>query len=120
MGLIKPDYSDPAVLEKIISDYKSGVAVEVIAGSLNAPKRSIIAKLSALGIYKPKTYLSKNGEAPVKKDSLVDSIAEQLGLDAEFCSSLEKVNKAVLKVLLKTLIEKNEKIDQLIKDMLED
>ena len=63
------------------------------------PDRSIIAKLSSLGVYKKKEYLTKRGEVPVKKEEYIDRIAKLLDVNAEFLESLEKVNKAVLALI---------------------
>ena len=63
------------------------------------PDRSIIAKLSSLGVYKKKEYLTKRGEVPIKKEEYIDRIAKLLDVNAEFLESLEKVNKAVLALI---------------------
>ncbi len=65
------------------------------------PERSIIAKLSSLGVYQKKQYTTKRGETPIKKSELIDRIAGLLDTNSEFLESLEKVNKAVL-VLIST------------------
>ena len=63
------------------------------------PDRSVIAKLSSLGIYKKKEYLTKRGEIPIKKEEYIEKIAALLDVNAEFLESLEKVNKAVLALI---------------------
>ena len=63
------------------------------------PDRSVIAKLSSLGVYKKKEYLTKRGEVPVKKEEYIDRIALLLDVNAEFLESLEKVNKSVLALI---------------------
>jgi transcription initiation factor TFIIIB Brf1 subunit/transcription initiation factor TFIIB len=87
------------VTEKMIQDYKSGLPVDQIADHLEVPQRSVIAKLSSLGIYQKKQYLNKRGEPPVRKDEYVDRIATHLGVPPETLDSLEKVNKNVLRML---------------------
>ena len=42
------------ITEKLIEDYKLGVPVSALAQSLDVPERSIIAKLSSLGVYNKK------------------------------------------------------------------
>lgn len=81
--------------------------VEDIALKLNKTKRSVIHKLLALGVYKkqPK-YLNKNGEIPVSKADLIDEIIPLLGIDAEAATSLEKVTKPILKLILSRLQDK--------------
>ena len=97
----------PEITTKLIADYEAGVPVEEIADSLSTtelvPVRSIIAKLSSLGIYKKKEYLTKRGEPPVKKEEYVDRIAKLLQVNAEILESLEKVNKNVLALIERKL-----------------
>lgn len=84
------------VTDRLIQDYQAGTPVEKLAQELQVPSRSIIAKLSSLGVYKRKEYVSKTGEPPRKKSDYIEKIAHLLDLDLELCESLEKVNKVVL------------------------
>lgn len=95
-------------LTKRISDeYTAGKTVAQLAEELSAelnevvPERSLIAKLSSIGVYKKKEYLNKRGEPPVKKEEYIERIAVLLDVNAEMLESLEKVTKNVL-VLLAT------------------
>src|ERR1035437_3353222 len=74
----------------------------------NVPERSIIAKLSSLGVYKKKEYLTKRGELPIKKSEYIEKIALLLDVDEETLDSLEKVNKNVLYLILLKLSPKTE------------
>ena len=85
--------------DKLIQDYKAGVPVKDLALELDVPERSIIAKLSSLGVYQKKQYLNKRGELPVKKSEHIERIAELLDVNLELLESLEKVNKGVLKLI---------------------
>ena len=85
--------------DKLITDYRSGVAVRDLAEGLDVPERSIIAKLSSLGVYQKKQYLNKRGELPVKKSEHIERIADLLEVNLELLESLEKVNKGVLKLI---------------------
>jgi len=90
--------------EKIIKDYEAGVTPQAIALTLSldgvvVPERSVIAKLSSLGVYKKKEYLTKRGEIPVKKSEYIEEIALLLGVNSEILESLEKVNKSVLALI---------------------
>lgn len=67
------------------------------------PDRSIIAKLSSLGVYRKKEYLTKRGEVPIKKEEYIERIAKLLDVNAEILESLEKVNKSVLALIEKKL-----------------
>ena len=89
--------------EKLKQDYLNDVPVDEIAAELDAPVRSVIAKLSALGIYKKKQYRNKRGEVPVKKEEYIQRIAELLEVNIDILESLEKANKNVLQILEKAL-----------------
>jgi len=87
------------ITDKLIEDYKLGVPVSALAQSLDVPERSIIAKLSSLGVYNKKSYVNKRGELPIKKSEHIARIAKLLDCDEEILESLEKVNKQVLKLI---------------------
>lgn len=89
--------------DQMVESYKGGTTVKDIAEKLDVPERSVIAKLSSLGVYQKKSYLNKRGEVPVKKEVYLEQIAKLLGKDLEVLESLEKCNKAVLKVILEAL-----------------
>ena len=97
------------ITDKLISDYKSGVPVATIATDLDVPERSVIAKLSSLGVYTKKSYVNKRGEVPVKKSEHIERIAELLAVDEELLESLEKVNKTVLRLIEAKLSESDPK-----------
>ena len=86
--------------EKLVADYTGGRNVDEMAAELNVPKRSVIAKLSSLGVYKAKVYVNKRGEQPIKKEEYIVRIASLLGIDVNLLDSMEKVTKTAL-----TLIE---------------
>lgn len=100
---------DKETTEKLIADYVAKIPVEDIARELDVPTRSVIAKLSSLGIYERKKYLTKRGEVPVKKEEYITRISALLGVNQEILESLEKVNKNVLVLITRALeIEKEE------------
>jgi response regulator RpfG family c-di-GMP phosphodiesterase len=84
---------------KMVADYQAGVTVETIAAELGKTVRSIVAKLSREKVYVAKTYVSKTGEAVIKKDSVADYIGEALGLSEADTESLTKANKTALKMI---------------------
>lgn len=89
----------PQVVEKIRQAYLASPTTETcstLAAELGVPPRSVIAKLSSLGVYQKRGYLTKQGEPPVRKGVYIDQIAAALGMPPELCESLEKVNKNVL------------------------
>ena len=88
---------------KIIADYQAGVAVEAIASAMGKTVRSIVAKLSREKVYVAKTYVSKTGEKPVKKDVTADAIGAILRLSENDIESLTKANKSALKAIFDAL-----------------
>ena len=99
------------ITNKLIKQYQEGTEVGAIAAMMTIehgepiPERSIIAKLSSLGVYKKKEYLTKRGEVPIKKEEYIERIAQLLDVSAEILESLEKVNKSVLQLLERKLLE---------------
>jgi hypothetical protein len=87
----------------MVSDYTSGVSVDSIAENLGKSVRSVVAKLSREGVYKAKTYVSKTGEKPVKKDVHADAIGAILRLSENDVDSLTKANKNALKAIFDAL-----------------
>ena len=89
----------PEQTAKMVTDYAAGVTVEALATELGKSVRSIVAKLSREKVYKAKTYVSKTGEAVIKKDAVADYIGEALGLGEADVESLTKANKNALKAI---------------------
>jgi len=87
------------ITDRLVEQYKTGTHVQKIAQELQVPERSVIAKLSSLGVYEKKSYLNKRGEVPIKKAEHIENIAKLLAMDPELLESLEKVNKNILQVL---------------------
>ena len=91
-------YTNEIVI-KLIEDYKKGVSIKDLAAQLDVPERSVIAKLSSLGVYKRKEYLNKRGEVPIKKEVYIDRIAALLDINVDLLESMEKVTKTALVLL---------------------
>jgi Zn-dependent peptidase ImmA (M78 family) len=91
------------ITDRIVNDYQAGILVERIALELKVPEKSIIAKLSSMGIYKKRQYLNKRGEVPVKKWQMIEELAQLLEVPSDQLESLEKVNKNVLVILKRRL-----------------
>lgn len=89
--------------EQIVTQYRDGMTPEDIAAALDVPSRSVIAKLSSLGVYQKKSYLNKRGEVPVKKEVYIEQVAELLAVEVDRLESLEKCNKSVLQLIIKAL-----------------
>lgn len=97
------------ITDRMVLDYQAGVAAQTIADQLDVPERSVIAKLSSLGVYQKKTYVNKRGEVPIKKSEHIERIAELLDVNLELLESLEKVNKGVLKLIEDNLVKSDPK-----------
>jgi hypothetical protein len=102
MGITVMKYTQETT-EQLRLDYLQGIAVSALAEGLGVPERSVIAKLSSLGVYKKKEYLTKRGELPVKKEEYIERIARLLEVNSDMLESLDKVNKSVLALLEKRL-----------------
>lgn len=88
--------------EYLIEEYKKEPTMHTVlclAEELNKTHKSIIGKLSREGVYERAVYKSKSGELPVTKVEIVSNIAENLGVETEDLSGLEKAPKATLKTL---------------------
>lgn len=97
-----PTYT-PEVLAQIVDKYKAGVPVASLREEFGFSERSLIAKLSSLGIYKKQPYTNKRGEIPVKKEEYINRIAKKLEIDVSLLESLEKVTKTALILIDKAL-----------------
>jgi hypothetical protein len=75
------------------------LVIDELASQLSKSRRSIIGKLSRLGVYEKKVYLTKRGENPVTKLELVADISQKLQIPLEKLEGLEKAPKEVLKCL---------------------
>lgn len=84
---------------QMTAQYLAGITVEEIAQMMGKTVRSVTAKLSREKVYKAKTYVSKTGEAVIKKDTVADYIGEALGLSEADTESLTKANKTALKMI---------------------
>lgn len=87
-------------VEKLVFAYQSGQSVESIADGMGKSVRSVVAKLSREGVYQAKSYVSKTGVKPVKKDLVADQIAAILNLTESEADSLTKANKTALNKIL--------------------
>ena len=93
------------MVEQMVADYEDTPTmetVEALAAQFSKPKRSIISKLSSLGVYKAQPRNTpKQGEPVVRKADIADAIQGALG---EQLPTLVKMSKADL-VAMATLIQ---------------
>ena len=84
---------------EMVSAYVANPSQETIAmfaEKFGKSVRSIVAKLSREKVYQAKSYETKTGEKPVKKDSMADAIGSVLKLTEAETESLTKANKTAL------------------------
>lgn len=98
-----PNYSD-ADIATIVDEYTlepTRATVDSLAEQLNKTPRSIIAKLSALGIYQKAERVTKRGEPVVMKADLVTQVQNAIGRELP---SLNKMTKADLSFMIDALV----------------
>ena len=93
----------PEATKELVDRYNAGEPLPQIAAALKVPERSVIAKLSSLGLRRRAPYVSKNGEPPVRKSKYVEDILNILEIEPSLGDSLEKCNKFLLKAILDRL-----------------
>ena len=97
-------YTDEMVehMVAVYEDTPTLATVDALVAEFGKPKRSIISKLSSLGVYKAQPRnTTKRGEPVVRNADIADSIQGALG---EQLPTLVKMSKADL-VALATLIQ---------------
>lgn len=96
------NYSESMIAE-ITAKYSADpvrATVDALAEKFDKSPRSIIAKLSALGIYQKAERVTKRGEPVVKKEFFVNAVNERLGRELP---SVAKMTKVDLQALLELL-----------------
>ena len=97
------NYTDEMV-ERMTSVYEANptrATAEEIAEEFDKPVRSVIAKLSNLGIYKAQARMTKTGAPVIRKEQIVAQIQEQVGIEVP---TLSKATKQDLQALLAALV----------------
>jgi len=81
---------------EFISDQYTAVptraTVDQLAEKFNKTPRSIIAKLSALGLYIKAERVTKRGEPVVRKDELVAQVQASVGVELPSLAKMTKVD----------------------------
>jgi len=85
--------------------------VEAFATKFGKTTKSIVAKLSREGVYVKAEKVTKAGEPIVKKDAMVEMIANEIGVTSDKLDGLEKAPKAVLKLVYAALATATEVAD---------
>jgi hypothetical protein len=89
----------PEMTVEMVATYSANPSQETVvllAEKFGKTVRSVVAKLSREKVYVAKTYETKKGEKPVKKDSMADAIGSILRLTEAETDSLAKANKTAL------------------------
>jgi len=77
--------------------------IDRLAATLEKSSRSIIGKLSKVGVYKKVPYSPKYADEVITKEDLVNRIAEYLDLDTDLLAGLAKSQKPALLYLEEVL-----------------
>tara|TARA_B000000609_G_C24082375_1_gene298175 strand:+ start:367 stop:687 length:321 start_codon:yes stop_codon:yes gene_type:complete len=96
------NYSE-SMISELTAQYTANpvrATVDALADKFDKSPRSIIAKLSALGIYQKAERVTKRGEPVVKKEFFVNAVNERLGRELP---SVAKMTKVDLQALLELL-----------------
>jgi len=93
----------PEQTAQMLADYAAGMDTASIAAKMGKTVKSVVAKLSREKVYQAKTYVSKTGEKPVKKDTVADAIGAVLRLTEAETESLTKANKTALNKIFQAL-----------------
>ena len=93
--------SDIAILTEEYQLEPTRETVDSLAKQLNKTPRSIIAKLSALGIYQKAERVTKRGEPVIMKAELVSKVQSALGRELP---SLNKMTKVDLQFMIDALV----------------
>ena len=96
------NYSETMIAE-ITSKYSADpvrATVDTLADQFGKSPRSIIAKLSALGIYQKPERVTKTGAPVVKKEVFVEAVNKRLGRELPSVAKMTKVDlEALLEIL---------------------
>lgn len=91
------------ITDRIIQEYvcnPSRETVDRLAEEINKTPKSVIAKLSSAGVYKPPKRTTKSGDIIIRKEDMAKQIGEWFGLEVP---SLSKAAKLELLSLYKAL-----------------
>jgi phage terminase large subunit-like protein len=96
------NYSDEMVarMMEVYSATPTRETAEELATEFDKPVRSVIAKLSNLGIYKAQARVTKSGAPVVRKEDIVAQIQATVGVEVP---TLAKATKQDLMTLLSAL-----------------
>ena len=91
------------MIDSMIAAYKAEptrATVDALADEFDKSARSVISKLSTLGVYQKAERVTKRGEPIIKKEVYVAKIQSALGRELP---SLEKVSKSDLMAMVEAI-----------------
>ena len=98
-----PNYTDD-VLAIMADEYRiepTRATVDTLADRFGKTPRSVIAKLSAMGIYQKAERVTKRGEPVIMKAELIEKVQNALGRELP---SLNKMTKPDLQFMIDALV----------------
>ncbi len=98
-----PNYSDEvlASMRETYLQAPTRATVDSLAEEFGKTPRSVIAKLSAMGIYQKAERVTKRGEPVVMKAELIEKVQNAIGREIP---SLTKMTKPDLQVMIDALV----------------
>ena len=96
---VAKNYTDDMVerMEQVYSANPTRATAEELAEEFDKPVRSVIAKLSSMGIYKAQARMTKTGAPIVRKADIVNQIEVALGTEMPTLAKASKIDLLILK-----------------------
>ena len=91
----------PDQVTMLVTEYNAGTSVEALAEALGKSVKSVVAKLSREGVYKPKTKATSG--ARVTKADMTKEVETLLNLPEGTLDSLQKGTSEALEMLVSAL-----------------
>lgn len=77
--------------------------VKNLAADVGRSYRSLVMTLVRAGVYQKMSYTGKDGKPTLKKDAIVDALAERVNFTTAEANSLTSANKSALAKILAAL-----------------
>jgi phage terminase large subunit-like protein len=99
---VERNYTEEMVarMQEVYSANPTRATAETLAEEMDKPVRSVIAKLSNMGIYKAQARVTKSGAPVVRKEDIVAQIQATVGVEVP---TLAKATKQDLQTLLSAI-----------------
>tara|TARA_R100000152_G_C6581575_1_gene45245 strand:+ start:150 stop:527 length:378 start_codon:yes stop_codon:yes gene_type:complete len=96
---VAKNYTDDMVerMEQVYSANPTRATAEELAEEFDKPVRSVIAKLSSMGIYKAQARMTKTGAPIIRKADIVNQIEAALGTEMPTLAKASKIDLLILK-----------------------